>query len=506
MNQRKAGAMLSYAHIIITNTIALIYTPFMLRMMGQSEYGLYGTANSFISYLSILNFGIGGAYIRFNAKYRANQDNEGEKRLNGMFLTIFVALSFLVFVGGLSFIALAGKLVENTFSSQELLKLRIIMFILTINIMISFIFNVVMMALQAYEQFVFIRLVLLSAGIINPIINVIALMLGGRAVAISAISFVISVLTYLIFFVYARKKICMQFSFSGFKKNELKELFIFSGFLFLNSITDQITFSTDNLVLSAVKGTTAVAVYSVGANFKGYFQNFSSSISSVFAPQINRIVANNGSLKELDEIFIRIGRIQFYVVSLILIGYLSIGHDFVNLWAGQDYSDAFYMGGLLMLSVFVPSFQNVGLEIQKAKNLHKARSIAYFLIALINVLLTIPFSVLWGGIGAALATALCMFLGTVVFMNIYYAKKIQLDIIGFWKSIFSILPGYIVPVVMGAAINRFWKLDSYYDILGAVVIILVSFLGSVWLFSMNEYEKNLLKKPVIKIWNFVRRK
>lgn len=44
MNQRKAGTLLSYAYIIITNTISLFCTPFMLRMMGQSEYGLYGTA------------------------------------------------------------------------------------------------------------------------------------------------------------------------------------------------------------------------------------------------------------------------------------------------------------------------------------------------------------------------------------------------------------------------------------------------------------------------------
>lgn len=506
MNQRKAGTILSYVHIIITNTISLIYTPFMLRMLGQSEYGLYGTANSFISYLTVLNFGIGGAYIRFNAKCRVRQDKEEEKRLNGMFLTIFAVLSLLVFVGGMSFIFLAEKLVKNTFTSQELLKLRVIMFIMTINIMVSFIFNVVMMALQAYEEFVFIRLVLLCAGIINPIVNVTALMFGGRAVTISAISCIISILSYLTFFVYARRKINMQFSFSGFKKSEMKELFIFSGFLFLNSVTDQITFSTDNLILSAMKGTSAVAIYSVGSNFKIYFQNFSSSISSVFAPQINRIVANNGSTEDLDEIFTRVGRIQFYIVSLILIGYLSIGYDFVKLWAGQDYGDAFYVGFFLMLAVFVPAFQNVGLEIQKAKNMHKARSIAYFLIALVNVLLTIPFCVLWGGVGAALATAICMFMGTVVFMNIYYAKKIRLDIKSFWKSIFSILPGYILPVAVSIVINRLWKLDSYYDIFGAAVVIAISFIGSVWLFSMNEYEKYLIKKPIVKLISLVRNK
>lgn len=51
MNQRKIGTILSYVQIIVSNTISLIYTPYMLRMMGQSECGIYGTANSLISYL-----------------------------------------------------------------------------------------------------------------------------------------------------------------------------------------------------------------------------------------------------------------------------------------------------------------------------------------------------------------------------------------------------------------------------------------------------------------------
>ena len=506
MNQRKAGTLLSYAYIIITNTISLFYTPYMLRMMGQSEYGLYGTASSIISYLSVLNFGIGGAYIRFNAKARAAGDRDEERRLNGMFLSVFGVLSLLVLIVGLIFIALAGQLVKETFTSQELFKLRVIMLILIVNMMVSFICNVFMMALQAYERFFFIRIVLLIAGIVQPIINVIALSLGGRSITITFISFVVGLLSYLAMFLYARKAIHFEVLFSGFQKDALREIFIFSGFLFLNSITDQITFSTDNVILSSVKGTTAVAVYSVGSSFKGYFQNFSTSISSVFSPQVNQIVAQNRPMKELDEIFIRVGRIQFYVVSLILIGYCSIGHSFVRLWAGEEYSDSFYIGLLLMIAVTVPAFQNVGLEIQKAKNMHKARSVVYFLVALVNIGLTIPMSQRWEGIGAAFATMICMFMGTVVFMNIYYWKKVGLDIPQFWKSIASILPGYCAPVLAGVLIWRFLVIDSYSDVLIAALAICVVFLLSIWLFSMNNYEKNLLRGPVKKILNLFDRK
>ena len=44
MSQRKLGTILSYLNIFLSNTISLIYTPYMLRMLGQSEYGIYGTA------------------------------------------------------------------------------------------------------------------------------------------------------------------------------------------------------------------------------------------------------------------------------------------------------------------------------------------------------------------------------------------------------------------------------------------------------------------------------
>ena len=492
MNQRKAGTLLSYLHIFVSNTISILYTPYMLRMMGQSEYGLFGTANSFISYLSILSFGIGGAYIRFNARYRAAGDREGEKQLNGMFLTVFSCLSLLVLIGGAGCIVLAEELVEETFTAQGLYKLRIILLLLVINMMITFICNVITMALQAYEKYIVLRTVSLVTGIMTPLVNVIALNMGGRAVAITALSLTISIICYVFYFFYARNAIKMEFSFRGFRKNVLKEIFVFSGFLFLNSITDQITFSTDNIVLSALKGTGAVAVYTVGSNFKNYFQQFSGAVSGVFGSMVNLMVARKQDIKALDEVFVRVGRIQFYVVSLILIGYVSIGRDFVRMWAGEDYGDAFIIGLMLMISVFVPAFQNIGLEIQNALNKHKARSIAYFCIALLNIAMTIPFSKWWGGIGAALATMVSMFLGRVLFMNFYYAKYMGLDITGFWKSIASILPGYILPIGAGFLINRFWLMDSYVDILCAAVVISGIFLISVCLFSMNEYEKRLL--------------
>ncbi len=57
MNQLKAGAALNYVVILLNTLVGLLYTPYMLRMMGQSEYGLYSLVASVIAYLTILDLG-----------------------------------------------------------------------------------------------------------------------------------------------------------------------------------------------------------------------------------------------------------------------------------------------------------------------------------------------------------------------------------------------------------------------------------------------------------------
>ncbi len=506
INQRKAGSILSYVYIFLSNTVSLVYTPFFLGMLGQTQYGLIGTANSITSYLSLLSMGIGGSYIRFNAKAKATGDKEKEYEVNGIFQTIYLVISAITLVVGAILIFLSSYIFQAKYTENELFEIKCIMICTVLQFAVTFIFNTTTMAIQAYEKFIFLRICLLIACVLQPCVNIAALYLGGNAVTISILSLIISIITYSIYYIYAKTNIHLKFKFGSRNKGLYKSIFVFSSFLFLNTITDQLTFSTDNVVLSIVCGPIMVAIYTVGSNFKNYFMAFSTSASSVFAPQINRIIADDCPQKELDDIFIRIGRIQFYIVTLILTGYIFFGKQFIRLWVGDSYSDSYIIGLMLMLSVYVPCFQNIGLEIQKAKNMHKARSVVYLLISIVNVIITIPFSMWLNGIGAALATLICMFFGTVIFMNIYNYKRVGIDIPRFWKSIVRILPGIIIPIIAGIIIMRFIDINSYWTLLLAVLAYCAVFFASVWFISMNKYEKGLFTTPIKKIINKLRKK
>ena len=65
-NQLRSGSLLTYVQMTLNIIVSIAYTPFMLRILGKSEYGLYSTVASqcqtqkqsgkFIFYLHLFSF------------------------------------------------------------------------------------------------------------------------------------------------------------------------------------------------------------------------------------------------------------------------------------------------------------------------------------------------------------------------------------------------------------------------------------------------------------------
>ena len=62
--QIKEGAFLSYFSIGVNILSGLLYTPWMVNQIGQSNYGLYTLAHSLISLL-LVDFGLSSATARY---------------------------------------------------------------------------------------------------------------------------------------------------------------------------------------------------------------------------------------------------------------------------------------------------------------------------------------------------------------------------------------------------------------------------------------------------------
>ena len=334
--------------------------------------------------------------------------------------------------------------------------------------------------------------------VINPFAVLPVLIMGYGSVGMVVITTLLNLSIVIINIVFCIKKLKMQFSFKEFDVGLMKEMTIFSSFIFVNLVIDQINWNIDKFILGRFHGTVSVAIYGLASQLNTYYISIATTISSVFVPRVHKLVASANDNQALTELFTRIGRIQFIILSLIATGLIFFGQSFINLWAGSNYNESYPIVLLLILPVTISLIQNIGIEIQRAKDMHHFRSWVYFFMALINVGLTLVLAQKYGGVGAAAATGLSMIIANSFIMNWYYHVKIGLDIKYFWKQIFGFAPALILPLLSGMMIHHFVGLYSIINFLLSGIAYVLIFSLSIWFLGMNDYEKKLIGGPLLK--------
>ena len=261
---------------------------------------------------------------------------------------------------------------------------------------------------------------------------------------------------------------------------------------------DRIYWNTGQFVLGAMVGTAAVAVYAIAIQLQHLYMQFSSAISGLFLPKVTYIVTKSNDNNEISDLFIRTGRIQYIIMAYILSGFIVFGRHFINLWAGPGYEDAYIICILFFLSLLIPLIQNLGLAILQAKNQMKFRSLICIGIALGSLVLQIILAKRFGGIGCAVAVSGALLLGQGLVMNVYYSKKQGIDIVKFWKEILkmSIVP--IIVILLSNLVIKNYDIDSWNELLFAILIFSSVYIPLFWGICMNKYERNLLISPIKK--------
>lgn len=503
VNQLKAGVVLNYVVIFLNTVVGLLYTPYMLRMMGQSEYGLYSLVASVIAYLTVLDLGFGNAIVRYTAKFRAEKKTEEQYEMFGMFFLLYLVIGIIAFGIGLGLYFNVGTLFGDTMTAVELDRARIMMLLLVANLAFTFPMSIWGSIIQAYEDFVFQKSLNIIRIILNTAVMICLLHFGYKAVAMVVVQTIFNVLTLVVNFIYCRRKlnIHIYFRFKHFHWGFLKEVAIYSFWIFLNAIMDRVYWSTGQFVLGAMVGTAAVAVFAIAIQLEGMYMQFSTAISSVFLPKVTAMVATNRSRKEISDLFIRTGRIQYIVLAYILSGFIIFGRQFIELWAGAGYSDAYIISLLFFIPLTVPLIQNLGITILQARNEMKFRSVLYIIIALVSLAMQIVLTRFFGGIGCSMGVSGALVVGQILIMNVYYRRRQDLDIKTFWKEIskMSIIPIVLIFSSM-LVIRHFFALDTWGKLILGIAAFSLVYIPLFFRFSMTDEERNLFISMFHKIF------
>ncbi len=498
--QLKIGIILNYINLLAGNLVPVCYTPVMLRLLGQNEYGLYKLSGSVTSYLGLISMGIGSAVNRYLIKAREEEGKQAEEEVLGLFMIIFQIIGIVTLVIGFILSQHLDFWYADSLTSGELSRMRILVQVMTVNTAVTFQFSPYLSVISAHENFIFqeVANILSTCGL--PILNLIALYLGYASVGMAVTSLVFGIFMRMISLRYVKKHICIHARYKGNRSRSfIKEILQFSFWVFVANIVGQLYNSTDTVMIGTVPalGTNAVAVYNIGAVFNHIVFSLSVGLSTLLTPKANRMVFSGATNTELTDLAIKVGRIQGYIIALIVTGFIAFGRPFISFYAGHGYEAAYWVAILMMIPSAIPLVQSVCLSIIVAQNKHRFRSLVYLGIAILNVVGTwYLMQTSLGIIGAALMTGIATVLGQGLVMNWYYWKRTGLEIIRFWKNFIGI---YAIPFIMciitllvGRYVDFYWL---PFMVTGIGLYTVIFFILN-WLWVMNDYEKGIFIEPV----------
>ena len=315
-NQLRSGVVLSYLNLALSSLIPFFYTPIMLRLLGDAEYGLFSLSNSVIGYLSLLSFGFGGTIVRYITLYRAKGEKKKVENTFSFFLIVFGIIAALVMAGGVILSFSVDSIFHQGLTEAEISKMRVLMLIMSFNTALSLIISVFSSIIMSYERYVFRKLVDMIATVAAPLSNLIMLYLGFASVGMALANTIIQFVMLPLNMIYCFRVLKVRPRYGRLGGNSIKEMIGFSAFTFLGTVVDMLFWATDKVILGMLTSTVVVAIYNIGSTFNNMIVNLSSAMSNILAPKVTTMVAKESSKEELTALFIKVGRLQFIIVSL----------------------------------------------------------------------------------------------------------------------------------------------------------------------------------------------
>ena len=500
MNERKMGILIGYINIILQTLTNIVYVPILIYYIGNSEYGLYQLIGSFIAYFSIMDFGLTTSVIRFYTKYKSLNDKINMENILAISLRGYCLITIILFVVGLIIYSQIEYIFYYSMSIDEICSAKNLFILLLINLIVSMIGMLFRAIITSYEKFIFLKIIDMIQLLIQPILIVFILQKYPFAFYIALVQTIFNIILNVSRYIYCLRKLNIKIKYHYWDKFLFRELRDLSLSVFFVALIEQIFFKTNQIILGVISGTTAVAIYAIASLIYVSYQALSLAISGVYLPYITElIIIRKADVDILSNIFIKIGRYQFFLLSIILSGFIIFGNQFINIWAGMGFNDAYWIALLIIIPFTIELIQNTGLNILQAQNRYAFRAKIYFCIGIFNICISIPLGLRYGGIGCAFATSLSMFIGNGLIMNYYYLKVTKLDIKSFWQQIGKITLGIIPITLIGYLININLMNDSILFFAFKILIYVIVYSILMYKLFMNFDEQNKIKSIIYKI-------
>lgn len=439
MNHKSRGIVLSYLNLILGMVVNVFLTPMLIVSLGDLDYSLYKVMQSFAGPLSMFHLGISTVVTRSVVKCASSDAYSELDKKNTMALALLASgvMALLVLIaGGVMHYAIPG-IYGGTYSAESLKTGQQLFAMYVAAAVLHMLTDAFSGCILGHERYTVSALIPLLKTVFKLFLLVLLLWLDLGVHAVVTIDLLLAFGVFAGTAVYAVCVLHEVPKLSCFDKGQLMEILSFGLAILLQAFVNQVNNNVDTMILGAfVEDKAVITMYSSALSIYAIYNSLISVMTHYFLPKATQLVTRKASGRELTDFVIGPGRLQAAVALACICGFSLFGRNFITIWIGPKYMDAYGVVLMLMIPVTIPLVQNAVISILDATMKRMVRSVVLVVMAVLNVIVSVILVRSIGFWGAALGTAVSLILGHGVLMNVYYAKEFGIEVFRMFVGIF----------------------------------------------------------------------
>jgi O-antigen/teichoic acid export membrane protein len=391
-----------YLAYIVDAVLGLVMLPFNLAHLGMAAYGLWVLTTSITVYFSMLDLGYGGALVRFVAQYRARRDRQS---LNEVLSTLSLVYSSIGALTYLVVLAIAFNLdLIARLTPAEAATSRTLLLIVGANVALRFVFGVYGGVIVGFQRYHLNNLTSIATSIAVAAANVAVLLSGYGVVALVAATTAVRLLALLVYRLNAYRVFPgLSINWRLFRLERLREVSGFSVFMFALDAAYKMNYSTDVLVIGALIGAPAVALWAPAQRLAEVTLRLSNQLSESLFPIIVDCDASQRAAR-LRTILLQGTRLSLATVIPIAGGLALVAHPLLAAWIGPAFTQTATVVQILALVVIIRVGSSTSSVVLKGAGLHRRLTILVAVMAVANLSLSVALVGPLGLTGVAIGT------------------------------------------------------------------------------------------------------
>ncbi len=471
-NQRTAahnlmtGTAAKYVLLAVNIVLGALMMPFNVRHLGTADYGLWMLVASMTYYFALLDLGYGNGLVRHVTAADARGDVDGMNAILSTFVVVYSVLGAAAFAG-IVLLAVYAVPAFPHLTAAQVTTGRWVLLALGLRLAVGFPMTVFGAVTNARQRFALNTWVAVVVAIINALVTYVVLETGHGLLTLVPATVTVSLLSYVAYGAVAKHVFPeLHLTPRRFSRVQLREVTAFSLYLFVISISAQIGFNLDNLVIGGFIGTSAVAVYSVASRLADYQRQMCGQFNGLLFPVVVDFEAR-GDASALRATLVDGTRIAVGLVAGVTLALVAFAKPLVLRWMGPAFAESVPALYALAIAGIVLVGQGPLGNILLVVGRHRLVAFGSLAESLVNLVLSVLLVRRFGITGSALGTMFAVVGFNLLVLVPIACRALQVPVFEFARLVAAPAVIATVPAAIAA-----WLLRAYAapTSIGAIVL------------------------------------